>query len=716
MAQEPVLWARHSCQQFHPVCNDDIQSLIDATEAVDDWPSLFRLNCGEVEAPNRWPTPERPTLDPWVVVGEGHSAGSTQVMMERIPLVWQVDTAGNQLPCVDKLQWGVSQGSQAILLEAIGGSIDMQARRISNRANKPVLSENAERSGYKLFERVAAHSNILVIHLNQTHKDPVMRACIRNKDVRIALSLWMDRDELIDIVWQGQGEPWQIGPSKLHLLYNEQLGNQNPEYDPDRVNELLDAAGYTEMNGDGIRLFPNGEPIVFNVNYAGVEQPEWGDAPEIIRERWSEIGGGVNSSGVERSIYDSHGEANEHDFMVWGAPGGLDPTLSPRDVRAEHLRQAGSPSRGRVGTCPVARKARSFAKVCCLIRGSAMSDATETSLTVDTGHAGADVAIASQWQLTCWAFKKHKLAMVGLWIIAFLYLISISAEFVAPDNPSKQNRRAVYHPPQMIHFIDRTEDGTRIRPYVWKMDRQRDPDALAISDVTSSDKIYLTMVGRGPEYKWWGMWKTDIHLFATEKSRDKFLIFGADRLGPHHFYSRTDALWLVNKLAELDFSWMEEPMEEAPISSYKWLTRNTALNILGPETMTGKHWTRAEWVKHDACDLVRAGVWDLGGINPAMKIAYMAECFHMSTEIRGTGAANLAVANLAVANLAVTCGIPNTRYYERGLLHPFIDYDTPKEDQNRIDDEMDAEGYVHARPDTGLGQDLNMDYIEANLV
>ncbi|MBV6636100.1 MAG: enolase [Mameliella sp.] len=177
-------------------------------------------------------------------------------------------------------------------------------------------------------------------------------------------------------------------------------------------------------------------------------------------------------------------------------------------------------------------------------------------------------------------------------------------------------------------------------------------------------------------------------------------------LDPHHFYSRTEVLWLANKLAELDFRWMEEPMEEASMSSYKWLTQNTPLNILGPETMTGKHWTRAEWVKHDACDIVRAGVWDVGGISPAMKIANMAECFHMSTEMHGTGAGNLSVA----------LAIHNTSFYERGLLHPFIDYDVPKEYQNRIDDEMDAEGYVHGREDPGLGQDLNMDYIEGNLV
>lgn len=177
-------------------------------------------------------------------------------------------------------------------------------------------------------------------------------------------------------------------------------------------------------------------------------------------------------------------------------------------------------------------------------------------------------------------------------------------------------------------------------------------------------------------------------------------------LDPHHFYSRTDTLWLANKLAELDFRWMEEPMEEASISSYKWLRENSGLNILGPETMTGKHWIRGEYVKSDAVDLVRAGCWDVGGISPAMKIANMAESFHISCEMHGTGAANLAVA----------LAIPNTSFYERGLLHPFIDYEKPKEFQSRIDDEMDAEGYVHGRDEPGLGQDLNWDYIEANLV
>ena len=154
LAQEPTLWAKHYCMQFHPRYNSDVQALVDASPAVEDWPSLFRLNCGEVEAPNRWSNAERPTLDPWVVTGEGYTAGSTLITMERNPYFWQVDTEGNQLPYVDTLQWGVAQDSQAILLEAIAGNIDMQARRIATLANQPVLFENAEKGGYSARQRI----------------------------------------------------------------------------------------------------------------------------------------------------------------------------------------------------------------------------------------------------------------------------------------------------------------------------------------------------------------------------------------------------------------------------------------------------------------------------------------------------------------------------------------------------------------------------------
>ncbi len=177
-------------------------------------------------------------------------------------------------------------------------------------------------------------------------------------------------------------------------------------------------------------------------------------------------------------------------------------------------------------------------------------------------------------------------------------------------------------------------------------------------------------------------------------------------LDPNHWYSRQDTLWLARQLEQLGFLWMEEPMEEASISSYQWLSSNVGLNILGPESAAGKYWTRAEWAAKGACDMLRTGVWDVGGIGPSMKVGHLAESFHMLCEVHGTGA----------GNMAICAAIPNTTFYERGLLHPFIDYDQPGPHLNRIDDEMDHEGYVHFRDEPGLGQDIDEAYIEANRI
>lgn len=336
LAQEPVLWAKHYCQQFHPKYNPDIAKLVADTPGVDDWPSLFKLKCGEVEAPNRWGNAARPTLDPWVVTEEAYTAGATRVVMSRNPFFWQVDTAGNQLPYIDSLAMGVSQDNQALVLEGVAGNIDMQRRRLDNLGNKPVLSEAAAKGGFKLYEVDNSASNTMAIHLNLTHKDPVMRQVLNDRNVRIALSLGIDREEIIDIVYQGVGEPWQIGPKKSQPLYNEQLATQFTEYDPEKANELLDAAGLDKRDGEGFRLLPDGRRFTFNVQYTGIEQPDWGDALEIIKQQWKEIGVDVNSTSVERSIYYSRGEANEHDFMVWGSPGGLDPYFDPRDFFPIH--------------------------------------------------------------------------------------------------------------------------------------------------------------------------------------------------------------------------------------------------------------------------------------------------------------------------------------------------------------------------------------------
>ncbi|MFN8525574.1 MAG: enolase C-terminal domain-like protein [Chloroflexota bacterium] len=177
-------------------------------------------------------------------------------------------------------------------------------------------------------------------------------------------------------------------------------------------------------------------------------------------------------------------------------------------------------------------------------------------------------------------------------------------------------------------------------------------------------------------------------------------------LDPFHYYSRLEALELAKGLEDLGYLWMEEPMDEHSMSSYQWLCEQTSLPICGPETAEGKMYTRAEWIKAGACDMVRAGVGDVGGLTPMMKTIHLAESFGMHLEVHGGG-----VGNLHSLGAMMVPGL----YYERGLLHPFVDYDAPPPWLHEPVDPMDNEGFVHISQRPGLGMNVSFDYIRSNL-
>ena len=56
----------------------------------------------------------------------------------------------------------------------------------------------------------------------------------------------------------------------------------------------------------------------------------------------------------------------------------------------------------------------------------------------------------------------------------------------------------------------------------------------------------------------------------------------------------------------------------------------------------------------------------------------------------------------------------NGEFYERGLLHPLIDFDEPAPYLHEHGEAMDGEGFVHLPQGSGLGMNINWDYIEKN--
>ncbi|MTH77845.1 ABC transporter permease [Paracoccus aestuariivivens] len=161
-----------------------------------------------------------------------------------------------------------------------------------------------------------------------------------------------------------------------------------------------------------------------------------------------------------------------------------------------------------------------------------MSDAT-----LVTEVSRDRVAVASQWQLIWWAFRRHKLAMIALFVTLALYIVALVPGFFAINDPVKQNARSTFHPPQVVHFVDRSE-GWDFGLYFRPMKLSRDPETLAaIFKEDPAKKVPIRFFGRGYEYSVLGLFRTDIHLLASSDPKQPLYLFGADRLG-RDVYSR----------------------------------------------------------------------------------------------------------------------------------------------------------------------------------
>ncbi|KAF7600454.1 MAG: peptide ABC transporter [Candidatus Dactylopiibacterium carminicum] len=335
--QHPTLYQKKYCSQFHPKYNPSVSQQFRGAN-VQDWAALMRIKCGDIELPTRWGNVERPTLDPWIIK-EAYGGGVTRVIMERNPYFWQVDTAGNQLPYIDTLHIAIISEVEAILLAAISGRLDFQHRHIYAIQNRPVLAENQQKGGYKLMSFTPLGANSVGMFFNYSTKNPTLRKYLRQKDFRVALSLATDRKEVNEIVFLGQGAPWQIGPAKESKWYNEKLGTQYTQYDLKTANELLDKLGLAKRDSAGFRLYPEGGRVSVNV-IASIQLAQQVEALELVGRQWAKAGVELVIQASERSLFYDRALNNEYDMSVDLVAGGLDITQNPRAILAVHPQES----------------------------------------------------------------------------------------------------------------------------------------------------------------------------------------------------------------------------------------------------------------------------------------------------------------------------------------------------------------------------------------
>ena len=159
------------------------------------------------------------------------------------------------------------------------------------------------------------------------------------------------------------------------------------------------------------------------------------------------------------------------------------------------------------------------------------SDVPET----DT-HTDAEIAVASQWKLTWWSFKKHKLAMAGGVVTLLLYLMVIFAGFLAPYAKGYYSPDHAYAPPQALHIVDDQGNwGLHVNPQV------AEQDASTLKLTWTTDESRRTDLGffvTGSEYRFLGFFTLDRHLLGpVDPDGEPVYLLGADKNG-HDILSR----------------------------------------------------------------------------------------------------------------------------------------------------------------------------------
>ena len=140
----------------------------------------------------------------------------------------------------------------------------------------------------------------------------------------------------------------------------------------------------------------------------------------------------------------------------------------------------------------------------------------------------ARLAAASQRQLIWLRFKRHKLAVFSMGVLAFTFLVCIFAELFAPYGLHTRHTDYIYAPPQALHLVF-NDEITGLATY--GLEYSLNMENLKREYAENPDKAgAVRFFCRGDRYRFWGLFEADVHLICPPTHGTLFLL-GTDRLG-----------------------------------------------------------------------------------------------------------------------------------------------------------------------------------------
>ena len=311
----------HFLGKFHPDVNPDadkyaqsfgFENGYDAIKAYygnSDWTDTPSPLLSRPEIAGKLPQPVLPTLESHIYIADT-TEGRHLVAN---PYFHQIDPTGQQLPYISEQDEVYKNDNEVRLLAIVNGDVDYKAQSLQ-LASAPALLDGQQGGNYTVDLR--PEITIGVFSFNVTHEDPAKRAVFNDVRFREAMSIAINRQELNEVGFFGQGTPQQyVGFSPKPEFISDKWLNYKTDFDAAAANALLDQVGMKDTDGDGFRELPNGEKLVIAMSFS--TQGIAGQTVELVAQYWADVGIQSVVKEVTPDEFRSAQSANKLDVMMW---------------------------------------------------------------------------------------------------------------------------------------------------------------------------------------------------------------------------------------------------------------------------------------------------------------------------------------------------------------------------------------------------------------
>ncbi len=122
-------------------------------------------------------------------------------------------------------------------------------------------------------------------------------------NLRKAMAHAINRQEWIDAFFFGYGEPVNKPVPSAHWIAADDSEVEVYEYDPEKAKQLLDEAGFKDVDGDGYREDPDGEKFTVKFSHYATGNPTFESRAKAITQYWEEVGLKSELEMVEVNLY-----------------------------------------------------------------------------------------------------------------------------------------------------------------------------------------------------------------------------------------------------------------------------------------------------------------------------------------------------------------------------------------------------------------------------